>query len=164
MSEASRGGRGSPALVRPVRPGDVGRLAVLIREHAAYEGASTEGLADEEALARGLFAEVPRLLVLVAEDHNGRVVGYISLAAEFATWTMTEYLHMDCLYLEADARRAGTGRRLVAAAADEARRRGWRMQWQTPADNLDAIGFYRRIGAEGRPKMRFFLDPERFDP
>jgi ribosomal protein S18 acetylase RimI-like enzyme len=161
MSEKAAGA----ALIRPARPADAPRLAALIREHAAYEGASTDGLADEAALVGGLSAEAPRLLVLVAEDTKGRIVGYISLVAEFATWTMSEYLHMDCLYLEAEARGSGLGRRLVAAAAGEARRRGWRqMQWQTPADNLDAIGFYRHIGAEGRPKMRFFLDPERFDP
>ncbi len=32
------------------------------------------------------------------------------------------------------------------------------IQWQTPLENLDAIGFYKKIGAQYKNKKRFFWD------
>lgn len=84
-------------------------------------------------------------------DTKEPAAGHIGLLAEFAAWTRSEYPHMGCLYSEADARKAC--------------RSGWpQVRRRAPAGSLDATGFHCHIGAEGRPKMRFFLAPERFDP
>ena len=34
---------------------------------------------------------------------------------------------------------------------------GW-AEWQTPPDNALGIGFYQRMGAAARPKVRFHYD------
>jgi ribosomal protein S18 acetylase RimI-like enzyme len=37
------------------------------------------------------------------------------------------------------------------------------IQWQTPDTNENAIGFYKKIGASAKPKIRFFLNTEEFN-
>ncbi len=145
--------------VRHATPADLPRVVELVAEHAAYEKSAPPlpGLAVRlEALLFG--TPDPRLRCLLAETSGGEVVGYASCAPEVSTWDGREYLHMDCLYLRADARGSGLGALLMDAVAAEARELGLtEVQWQTPAWNEGAIRFYDRLGAESKEKLRFTL-------
>jgi len=104
-----------------------------------------------------LFGAAPPLICWVVE-RCGDLLGYATATREFSTWQACYYLHMDCLYLKPDARNLGLGERLAARLAGDAvglQCKG--MQWQTPADNLRAARFYRRIGAQSKDKLRFYL-------
>ncbi|MEU8772539.1 GNAT family N-acetyltransferase [Streptomyces sp. NPDC048606] len=143
-------------VVRPARPEDLPRLVELVHEHIAFERAAPrpDGLADR--LAPLLFADSPRLWVLLAEGPRGAVVGYAACSEEFSFWDAAPYLHMDCLYLAEEARGHGLGAALTAGVADLARERGLaRVEWQTPDWNEGAIAFYDRLGADSRPKRRY---------
>lgn len=142
--------------VRPARPADLPRLVELIHEHVAYERSAPRppGLADR--LGPRLFAQEPRLWVLLAETPDGEVAGYAACSEEFAFWDARSYLHMDCLYLAEDARGHGLGAALMAGVADLARKRGLgHVEWQTPGWNEGAIRFYDRLGAASHPKRRY---------
>ncbi|MFJ6796756.1 GNAT family N-acetyltransferase [Streptomyces sp. NPDC091268] len=144
--------------VRPARPEDLPRLVELIREHIAYERSASRpaGLADR--LGPQLFAEGARMRVLLAESPDGAVAGYAACSAEFSFWDARHYLHMDCLYLAAEARGHGLGAALMEGVAGLARELGLdRVEWQTPDWNEGAIRFYDRLGATGRPKLRYAL-------
>ncbi|MFV1853231.1 MAG: N-acetyltransferase family protein [Thalassospira sp.] len=147
-------------VVRPVRPRDLDALIDLIADHAAFERSEVDRNHLRGALPQNIFGEVPRAVILVADlDHD--IVGYLAASIEFSTWQAAEYLHMDCLYLTPECRGQGAGRMLMDAAvlyADE-RGLGW-MEWQTPDWNAYAIGFYERLGAVAKSKVRFSLAVE----
>ena len=133
------------------------QLAALCIEHAAYEGVTLASGPSEQALHDALFGSAAPLVCWVAEHAEG-IAGYATATREFSTWQAAHYLHMDCLYLKPEARNGGLGERLVRLLAQEALQLGCRgMQWQTPASNLRAAGFYRRIGAQSKDKLRFYL-------
>lgn len=132
-------------------------LAALCVEHAAFEGVNLDRAPDERTLGAALFGDAPPLLCWVAEGDGG-IVGYATATREFSTWHAGFYLHMDCLYLKPGARGCGLGEQLVRMLATDAiRLQCSGMQWQTPAANLRAATFYRRIGAQSKDKLRFYL-------
>lgn len=148
------------AVIRRARPEDVEALAALCIEHAAFEGVTLERGPDAAALRMALFGAPAPLTCWVAEI-AGEIAGYATAAREFSTWQAGYYLHMDCLYLRSCARNRGLGERLAHMLAAEAVRLGCSgMQWQTPASNLRAAGFYRRIGAQSKDKLRFYLSAD----
>ncbi|MET9673955.1 GNAT family N-acetyltransferase [Streptomyces sp. NPDC006482] len=167
---SDREGGSGTALVRHARAEDLGRVAELVAEHAAYEKAAppAPGLATRlEGLLFGVEAPGPvpapdrtraRLRCLVAELPDGSLAGYATCAPELSTWDGAEYLHMDCLYLTATARGHGLGPLLIAAVREEARVLGLtEIQWQTPVWNEGAIRFYDRLGATSKEKRRYSL-------
>ena len=148
------------AAVRPARPDDLDGVVRLCAAHAAYERADYDPDGKWERLGGLLFGPSPRLFCLVAE-RAGALVGYATWSVEVSTWDARPYAHMDCLYLDPDARGGGAGRRLVAQVARDALGRGCRLvQWQTPAFNARAMRFYDRLGATRKEKVRFYLDGE----
>lgn len=144
--------------VRRARPEDLPRLVELIHEHVAYEKSAPRPPDLAERLGPRLFADGTPLWVLLAETPDGAVAGYAACSTEFAFWDARHYLHMDCLYLAADARGHGLGAALMDGVRDLARELGLdEVQWQTPDWNEGAIRFYDRLGATGRPKRRYGL-------
>ncbi|WP_405487699.1 GNAT family N-acetyltransferase [Streptomyces sp. NBC_00096] len=148
-------------VVRPARPGDLPRLVELMREHMAYEKSAPRPADLADRLGPQLFADGARLRVLLAETPEGAVAGYAACSAEFSFWDARHHLHMDCLYLAEEARGHGLGAALMDGVADLARELGFgRVEWQTPDWNEGAIRFYDRLGATGRPKLRYALPVE----
>jgi GNAT superfamily N-acetyltransferase len=146
------------AAVRAATERDLPALIALCVEHARHEGSAFDASGKVVALGRALSGPTPRLHGWVAELASG-VVGYATAAAEFSTWGGCEYLHLDCLFVRAEARGHGIGAALLDAVREHARRSGHpRIEWQTPEWNRDAIRFYRREGAIGDRKERFRLD------
>ncbi|MFZ3473627.1 N-acetyltransferase family protein [Streptomyces sp. 4.24] len=150
-------------VVRPARPEDLPRLVGLMREHQEYEKSEPRPagpLADR--LGPQLFADDARLWVLLAETPDGAVAGYAACSAEFSFWDARHHLHMDCLYLAAEARGHGLGAALMEGVRALARTLGLdHVEWQTPDWNEGAIRFYDRLGATGLPKIRYALATER---
>lgn len=143
--------------VRTARPGDLDELVRLVHEHARFERAAPPSPRLLERLPALLFGSSPRLHAVVAATGDG-LAGYATASLEVSTWQASEFLHMDCLYLQHDARGAGVGRLLLDRVRELARELGAsEMQWQTPHWNDDAVRFYEREGAVQRPKRRFSL-------
>ena len=80
-----------------------------------------------------------QLLAVFARDDSGAITGGL-LGGTYWDW-----LHVDILWVREDARRQGLGKRLLAAAEEEAVRRGCR---HAHVDTLDfqAPDFYLRQG------------------
>lgn len=145
-------------VIRRAEPQDLPVIAALCVEHAAYEGVHYDRHPDPDALHVALFGPAAPLICRVAEL-DGAVVAYATATREFSTWEARYYLHMDCLYLRPQARGKGLGEALIGALATEGVRLGCRdVQWQTPIANVRAASFYRRIGAQSKDKLRFYLD------
>ncbi|MCW8125842.1 GNAT family N-acetyltransferase [Microbulbifer halophilus] len=144
--------------IRPATPADIPPLIPLFAEHAAFEAASFCADAQfQERLAAAAFGAQPRLLLWLAVTSED-LFGYAAAYREFSTWSASEYLHLDCLYVREARRGGGVGGQLISAVIERVRQMGLaEMQWQTPAWNSRAIEFYRRLGAKALEKQRFYL-------
>jgi len=144
--------------VQTVEPGHLDALLALCREHAAYEKAEFRDSGQVERWRAALFSEHPRLHGWIAFDGD-ETCGFMTVTVDYATWSAAPFSHMDCLYLREQYRGIGLGR----AFLDRLRRFatesgcGW-AEWQTPEDNELGIGFYRRVGATAKRKLRFTYD------
>ena len=125
--------------------------------HAAYERSDIEA-PDADRLHRALFGNPAKLHAWVATDMQDQPIGYATATIDFSTWRAREFMHLDCLYVEAGHRGEGIGRSLIDAVCVAARALELdELQWQTPQWNVSAQRFYERLGAAARPKMRFTL-------
>lgn len=146
-----------PATVRRAGPADAGALVVLCAEHARHERAAYDPEGKAARLERVLSGASSRLTAWVAEA-NGTAIGYVSATDEFSTWSASDFLHMDCLFVREGYRGMGVGAMLLATLVGFARERGYaEVQWQTPGWNTEAERFYRREGALAQGKLRFSL-------
>ncbi len=144
--------------IRALTPEDLPQFLQLCKAHARYENAQW---VEDDQLTRwqsAFFSDSPDLHGWVAEQ-GGQLIGFMTVTVDYATWSAAHFAHMDCLYIEEAWRGQGLGRQFFDTLASFCRERGYRLvQWQTPADNELGIGFYRRMGATSKPKLRFFLD------
>lgn len=146
--------------VEPVEPGHLDALLELCREHAAYEEAPFAEDGQVERWRSAFFADRPALYGWVATD-DGTPCGFMTVTTDFATWSARRFAYLDCLYLQEPYRRMGLGRTFFERLREFSLAHGcdW-AEWQTPPGNELGIGFYQRLGATGRPKLRFHYDIE----
>jgi L-amino acid N-acyltransferase YncA len=113
----------SKVSIRPAEPGDLESVVRLCAEHAAYERAPFSPEGKRERLNAAVFASVPRLLCFVAEAGSS-IVGYATCTRDFSTWKAADYLHLDCLFVDAAFREAGAGSEMMRVIALNARALG----------------------------------------
>jgi len=153
---------GAPFGIRPASPADadsLGRLGgELVRLHHGFD--ERRFLAPRPGLEAGYGRFLVSLIdaedsvVLVAEDDDGGVIGYVYAAIEPHSWKdlrdETGWIH-DVVVGEA-ARRRGVGRRLVEAATSWLRDRGMpRVMLSTAARNEAGQAAFAAMGF--RPTM-----------
>ncbi len=146
--------------IRSASEKDIDAIIDLCEAHAKFEGAEYDRTRKSARLASFIFGPDAPIKCIVVETSDG-VLGYATYTREFSTWDAGYYMHMDCLYLDAQLRGKGIGRKMVEMIFSEAAAGGCvNLQWQTPVDNEDAIRFYERLGAIPKKKIRFFLPCE----
>jgi GNAT superfamily N-acetyltransferase len=134
--------------IREAVPADVPVVASLIRELAEYERLLPEVTMTEELLAAHLFGPRPYAEVAIAEDGDGRPLGFALFFHNFSTFLGLPGIYLEDLYVRPDKRGRGAGRALLEHVARVARERGCgRLDWSVLNWNDPAIGFYRRLGA-----------------
>lgn len=145
-------------LLRRASDSDIPQIIAMMEDHARYERAqfNPEGLAPK--LSEAMQGCSPRLTIFVAEVDTV-LMAYCSLVKEFSSWSASEYLHMDCLFVNSKARGNSLGKQLFDHALRFARDlEVSEIQWQTPEWNHGAIRFYERLGAKHSAKRRFKLN------
>lgn len=145
-------------IIRNCQIEDLPKLIMLCADHATYEGASYNPAYKAIQLEKALFSQHPPLWCWVVEADND-VVGYTSFTIDYSTWDAAFYLNLDCLYLEPNYRNLGIGAAIFDKLIPFAKGKGCiNIQWHTPIDNLNAIRFYKKLGAGLKEKARFTLD------
>jgi len=125
---------------------DLPQVYALIKELAEYERAPQEVTNTLEEMERDGFGENPIYKFFVAENEDG-VVGIALYYTAYSTWK-GRMLFLEDLVVTERLRRAGIGKRLFDAVAQEAKDTGAkRFKWQVLEWNEPAIAFYKKIGA-----------------
>ncbi len=135
--------------IRPATPADVPVILALIRELALFEREPDAVEATEPMLAEALFGERPAAEALMAE-RDGAVAGFALFFHNFSTWKGRRGLYLEDLYVTPAARGGGVGTALLRHLAGIALDRGCaRFEWSVLDWNVDAVAFYRAMGAVG---------------
>ena len=133
--------------IREAVPDDVPVILQLIRELAEYERLAGEVVATEAALSATLFGSEPYASVLIAEQ-EGAPVGFALYFFNYSTFLGRPGIFLEDLFVRPEARRHGVGRAVLTHLARIAVARGCgRVEWSVLDWNVDAIGFYTKIGA-----------------
>jgi GNAT superfamily N-acetyltransferase len=134
--------------LRPATPDDVPAILECIRRLAEYERLAHECVATEAQLHATLFGATPSAEVVLAfagEEPAGFALWFQSSS----TFLAKPGLYLEDLFVYPQHRGRGLGRQLLRYLARVAVERGYgRVEWSVLDWNVDAIGFYRSIGAE----------------
>ena len=146
--------------IRNSRPDDVPEIFAMVCELAEYEKARHEVQSSEDLFAEALFCDDPAVWCSIVEHHDDdgatddtdgwAVAGMAVWFRNFFTWTAKHSIYLDDLYVREQYRGLGYGKALLQHLAQICVERGYpRLDWWVLDWNVDAIGFYRRIGAIG---------------
>jgi GNAT superfamily N-acetyltransferase len=135
------------ATVRFATREDVPVIVSLIRELAVYERLEHLATATPERLEPQLFGERPACECLIAEQ-DGEPVGFALFFHNFSTFLCQKGLYLEDLFVRPAARGTGLGKLLLQRLAQVAVERDCgRFEWSVLDWNVDAQGFYQRMGA-----------------
>ncbi|TME91959.1 MAG: GNAT family N-acetyltransferase [Chloroflexi bacterium] len=101
----------------------------------------------EAALLATLYGPRPYAETVLAEE-DGKAVGFALFFHNYSTFLARPGLYLEDLYVLESHRGKGIGKALLAHLAKMAVERGCgRMEWAVLDWNVEAIGFYERLGA-----------------
>lgn len=138
----------SPFSLRFATPDDVPVILTLIRGLAEYERLAHEVVATEELLRETLFGARPVAEVILAFSDE-EPAGFALFFHNYSTFLARPGIYLEDLFVFPRFRGRGLGRILLARLARIAVDRGCgRLEWSVLDWNVDAIRFYRSMGAE----------------
>ena len=122
----------------------------LLRQLADSEGTSADLTYELEDLTDALAKGFVHSLVA---SIDGNVVGCLTFTWDFAIWSGGRVMRIDDLIVDESRRGHGIGTRLMLAAALLATSEGTTVRWEVESRNAGAQRFYRRLGADLKPKV-----------
>jgi GNAT superfamily N-acetyltransferase len=135
-------------IIRPAIGKDCPTILAFIKQLAEYEKLAHEVVATEEKLQETLFGEHPSAEVIIAEYQN-TPVGFALFFTNYSTFLAKPGIYLEDLYIQADMRGRGFGKKLLAHLAGIAVERDcgrldwWVLDWNQPAKD-----FYLSLNAE----------------
>ena len=134
--------------IRKATEADVPVIAWFIRQLAEYERLLQEAVMTEETLRESLFGSRPSGEVLLGY-HQDKPVAFAVFFHNFSTFLGRRGLYLEDLFVKAEWRGHGVGKRLLIHLARLAVDRNCgRFEWAVLDWNEPAIEFYRRLGAQ----------------
>ena len=134
--------------LRPATPADVPLILESIRRLAEYERLAHECIATDAPLRDTLFGATPSAEVVLAFAGD-EPAGFALWFESYSTFLAKPGLYLEDLFVYPQHRGRGLGRQLLQHLARVAIERDYgRVEWSVLDWNVDAIGFYRSIGAE----------------
>ena len=144
-------------MIRAAGPDDAEAIHELVVALAVYEREPDAVRATPASLRAQLAAERPPFECLLAEDGDGRAVGFALFFPTFSTWEGRPGLYLEDLFVLEEARGEGVGRALLAALAGIAVEREYgRLELAALDWNAPAIGFYELLGGKAMDEWTVF--------
>lgn len=133
--------------IRPATEADVPTIAFLIRALSQYEKLEHEVTMTEDKLRASMFGPRPYAEAVLAEE-AGKAIGFALFFHNYSTFLAQPGLYLEDLYVLESHRGGGVGKALLTHLAQIAvERHCGRLEWAVLDWNVDAIGFYERLGA-----------------
>lgn len=130
-------------------------ILTLIREFAEFEKLTEWCEVSEDDLRDAIFGEHKFVHCLIAERKN-KIVGYALFFPVFKSFRGERSMFLEDLYVSPQMRGRGLGLKMLKEVAQIAREQNCvRMDWQALKWNINAVEFYKNLGAE--------TDDENFD-
>jgi GNAT superfamily N-acetyltransferase len=147
--------------IRPMAREDMPELLRLMEGIVTYERGTDFRLTEAELLKRG-FGERPEFGAFVADRGDSRLCGMAVHYEIPLMHTLEPLLMMKWLFVDADVRGQGIGRRLMQRMARHAMDTGHKkFCWFVLKHNAPAQAFYRELGAAPDPDWdRWMLGTE----
>lgn len=83
----------------------------------------------------------------LAETPGKEIIGFVSYYLAYYSWT-GRAMYVDDLYVKTDFRKQLIGKKLLSTVVDLAKKEGCKkVRWQVSKWNLNAIEFYKKLGA-----------------
>lgn len=140
--------------LRPAHPRDLEAIVGLIRDLADFERLTHLLEVTPESLRPHLFGAKPAAEAWVAES-GGAVVAFALFFTNFSTFLGRPGLYLEDLYVQPAHRGRGIGTAFLQRLAALAVERGCgRFEWSVLDWNVNAIGFYEKMGATVMPDWR----------
>jgi GNAT superfamily N-acetyltransferase len=140
--------------LRAAEPRDLHAIVGLITELAEFERLAHLLQVTPETLRPHLFGPRPVAEAMVAEVGD-EVVAFALYFTNFSTFLAQPGLYLEDLYVKPAHREAGIGRALLQRLGRLAVERGYgRFEWSVLDWNVNAIGFYEKLGATVLPDWR----------
>jgi len=142
--------RPSSLRIRPGTRRDAPTILALIRGLAEYEKLLHEAKGTVAKIRRHGFGKHRYFETLLCFDGK-TPIGFALYFFTYSTFLTAPTLYLEDLFVVPDARGRGAGKKLLAALAKIAVRRGCgRMEWAVLDWNTPSIGFYESLGARLR--------------
>ncbi len=134
--------------IRPATPDDVPTIVFLIRALSQYEKLEHEVRMTEDKLRATMFGPRPYAEAVLAED-GGKPIGFALFFHNYSTFLAQPGIYLEDLYVLESHRGRGVGKALLVHLAKIAVERNCgRLEWAVLDWNVDAIGFYEKLGAK----------------
>ena len=142
--------------IRTATRADVPLVRELIEGLAEYERLRHACEATDALLEDSLFGERPYAEVVIAEV-DGAAAGFALFFHNFSTFLARPGIYLEDLFVRPEQRGKGVGKALLQhlAALAVARRCG-RLEWSVLDWNVDAIGFYEKLGAKAQDEWTVY--------
>jgi L-amino acid N-acyltransferase YncA len=128
---------------------DVETIAGFIRELALYEKSEARVTITTENLEASLIGDNANVVCDFVEDDEGVAAGFAVWFLNFSTWTGTQGIFVEDLFISPEFRGRGYGTELLRYLARECVAKGYhRLQWSVLDWNTPSVDFYESLGAE----------------
>lgn len=134
---------------------DIDVLYELIIGIAKHHNQEEYVLTNKEEMFKSGFKETSKFGALIAK-FNGKVAGYVSFTWNYSIWLGGDYMNIDDLFVWDQYRGKKIGEVLMLKAREICEEKYIdRIRWEVQKDNIGAIKFYKRLGAEIKTKGVF---------
>lgn len=134
---------------------DINSLYELIIGIAEHHNQEQYVLTNKEEMLKSGFTETSKFGALIAK-FDGKVAGYVSYTWNYSIWLGGDYMNIDDLFVWEKYRGKKIGELLMQKAKEICKRKNIeRIRWEVQKDNIGAIKFYKRLGAEINTKGIF---------
>lgn len=133
--------------IRDATKYDIDTLFDLIMGIAKYHNQEEYVLTNKKEMLNSGFNDQPKFGAIIAE-FNDRIAGYLSYTWNYSIWNGHNYMNLDDLFVSEEYRGQKVGLALMKRAKDTCMEKNIALiRWEVEMDNVKAIKFYNRLGA-----------------